>query len=135
VFLGLSALEAANQVSAVPWKDLGLPAHADWVDRVVGADGSVSLVGGRRGDGAALLETAFWNGSIARVYYTCSARFGPDFGEQQLTAGAAIRTLYAVAPASFRAPGRVLARDRPGKLVLIAPPRGTLRVPSVRCGR
>ncbi len=31
---------------------------------------------------AALRETAFWNQSIARVYYACRMAFGADFGEQ-----------------------------------------------------
>ncbi len=126
---GLSTLEAANQVTAVPWTTFGLPAHADWVDRVVGRSGNVNLVGGPGSERPALLETAFWNASIARVYYTCSPAFGPDFGEQQLAAGTAIRARFAVVPASFGVPGRVLARDRVGKLVLIAPPGGTLRAP------
>ena len=130
MLIGLSTLEAANQVTAVPWTTFGLPAHADWVDRVVGRDGTVKLVGGPGRERPALLETAFWNASIARVYSTCSPAFGPDFGEQQLAAGAVIPARYAVVPASFGVRGRVLARDRLGKLVLVAPTGGTLRVPS-----
>ena len=132
--LGLSTLEAANMVSASPWTALGLPAHADWVDRAVGNGASVNLVGGPGVERAALLETAFSNASIARVYYTCSVSFGPDFGEQPLAAGAALQARYAVVPASFNAPGRILADDRAGKLVLLAPTKGTLRIPSaLRC--
>jgi hypothetical protein len=130
-FLGMSGLEAGNQVSALPFAELGLPVHADWVDRAVGSDARVSLVGGPRTRTAPLLETAFWNSSIVRVY-TCHATFGAAFGEHPLVGGATIGTRYAVVPASSTAAGRVLARDRRGKLVLIAPPGGTLRVPPAR---
>jgi hypothetical protein len=91
-------------------------------------------------DPLALEETAFWNESVARVYYTCSIAFGADFGEEQVTldqpSGAltspsgTIRTKYAVVPAGFEIPGRALARDRVGKLVLIAPAGGALTIPT-----
>jgi hypothetical protein len=79
---------------------------------------------------AAVRETAFWNSSIARVYYTCLANFGGDFGEQSLSPSSALQTRYAVVPSSFGDSGSVLARDREGKLVLVAPPVGKLRVPA-----
>ena len=129
-FLGLSTLELADQIAPIPRTELGLPTHADWVDRVVGNSESVSLVGGPGVRTASLRETAFWNASIVRVYYTCSAAFGTDFGEQQLAAGTAITTRYAVVPASLSVPGRVLARDRLGKLVLTARTGSTLSIPS-----
>ena len=134
--LGLSALEVGKQVAPIAQKQLGLPAHHDWVDRVVGSSENVSLVGGPAVPIAALRETAFWNASIARVYYTCGPAFGTDFGEEPLatdTAGdlgtttGAIRSRYAVVPISLRVAGRVLARDPVGKLVLVAPTGGALR--------
>jgi hypothetical protein len=136
VFFGLSAVELADQASPIPRSELGLPAHADWVDRVVGSGASVSLVGGPGVRTASLRETAFWNASITRVYSTCRPAFGADFGEQQLAAGSALRTRYAVVPASLAGSGRVLARDRIGKLVLVAPSGAALTIPRpLRCGR
>jgi hypothetical protein len=136
VFLGLSTLEVGRQLTPIPRKELGLPAHANWVDRVVGNRANVSLVGGAGVPMGALRETAFWNSSIARVYYTCLMNFGGDFGEEQLLANGAISARYAVVPASMRVSGRVLARDPEGRLVLEAPTDGTLRIPSnLRCGR
>jgi hypothetical protein len=134
--LGLSMLEIAKQVTPIAQAQTGLPAHPDWVDRTVGSHANVSLVGGADKAVAPLRETAFWNSSITRVYYTCGAAFGPDFGEQQLTAGTSIPVRYVVVPESMRISGRVLARDREGKLVLVAPTGGTLRVSStLRCKR
>lgn len=131
-FLGISGLEIRNQLRGPT--ELVLPAHTDWVDRVAGSGGKVSLIGGPGTNTGSLRETAFWNASIARVYYTCNAAFGPDFGEHQLAAGDGITTRYAVVPASSTVAGRVLARDRVGKLKLIAPTGSTLRIPSeLRC--
>ncbi|MGZ4315029.1 MAG: hypothetical protein ACXVRS_04255, partial [Gaiellaceae bacterium] len=60
--------------------------------------------------------------------------FGPEFNEQQLAAGSAIRTRYAVVPAAMKVSGRILARDRAGHLVLVAPTGGAVRIPSnLRC--
>jgi hypothetical protein len=132
-FLGMSALELGSQVTPIARTTLGLPAHAGWVDRIVGSEGDVSLVGGAGVRTVALRETAFWNGSIARVYYTCDAAFGADFGERPLAAGSAILARYAVVPASLRVLGRVLARDPEGKLVLVAPTDGALRPSALRC--
>lgn len=119
VFLAFSALEFGNQVTGLTAKEFGLPAHADWVDRVVGHDANVSLVSGPGDRTLPLRETAFWNASIRRVYHACNPAFGSDFGDQPLTG--ALRTRYAVVPASLRVAGRVLARDPAGKLVLVAP--------------
>ena len=132
--LGLSTLEVAKQVTPISRATTGLPAHSDWVDRVVGAHADVSLVGGAGTRTAPLRETAFWNASIAHLYYTCSAAFGSDFGEQQLSAGSTIRAPYAILPMSMRVSGRLLARDPEGKLVLVAPAGGTLRISSLPCG-
>jgi hypothetical protein len=104
------------------------PAQRDWVDRVVGG-GSVALIGGPGTSRLALLDTAAGNEAIARVYYTCTAAFGADFGEKQLAAGTELRARYAVVPAQMRVSGRLLARDPAGKLVLIAPKDGVVRIP------
>jgi hypothetical protein len=140
--LGMFAFELGREVGRSPSSKTGVPENPDWVDRVVGRGGDVSLVGGARVRRIALEETAYWNLSIRHVYYTCKLSFGSDFGEQQLTAAGAdgtfmgpagaIHTQYAVVPAAFGIPGRVLARDPAGKLLLLAPSRGTLRVPSER---
>jgi hypothetical protein len=137
---GLSVLALGRQIGHTPPAKLGLPPHANWVDRIVGHRGDVSLVGGAGVRRLALEETAYWNRSIGHVYYTCKMAFGQDFGEAQLTLnrlGGSLRdrsgrvhTRYAVVPAAFDVPGHVLARDSAGKLVLLAPLRETLRVPS-----
>src|SRR5207248_5035853 len=87
VFLALSTLEVGRQLTPLSRKDVGLPAHANWVDRIVGSRGNVAIVGGAGTPMAALRETAFWNASIARVYYTCRKNFGAGFGEARLPAG------------------------------------------------
>jgi hypothetical protein len=136
MFLGLSTLEVGRQLTAIPQKTLGVPVQSNWVDRAVASGADVSLVGGPGASTAALRETAFWNSSIARVYYTCLASFGGDYGEQQLAAGNSARARYAVVPASLQISGRILARDPLGHLVLIAPAGGSVRIPTaLRCGR
>jgi hypothetical protein len=133
-FLGVSTLELGDQLTLVKPSSRGLPAHADWVDRAVGTSRDVSLVGSNRVHKAALHQTAFWNASVTRLYYLCRSSFGTDFGEQQLKPGSAIRTRYAVVPATLRVSGSVLARDRQGHLALIAPEGGKLRIPDgLRC--
>jgi hypothetical protein len=110
------------------------PVQRDWVDRVVGG-GSVALIGGPGTSQLALLDAAAGNEAIARVYYICHAAFGSDYGERQLPAGSVIRARYAVVPAEMKVSGRVLARDRAGHLVLVAPTSGTVRIPSsLGCG-
>ena len=136
---GLSALALERQTASISRAGTGLPAHKDWIDRVIPGGSSVSLVGGAEVDTAALEETAFWNASVSRLYYTCTVAFGAGYLEQQLTLDptrhvlsgttGAFQTRYAVVPAAFHVPGRILARDRPGKLVLVAPTDGVLRIP------
>lgn len=125
-----------------------LPAQHDWVDRQV-VDRDVVMIGGDGVPRLALLETAFYNASISRIYYTCKMGFGADFGETRSAVDARgrlrdtngpIRTRYAVVPARFRVGGRVLARDRKGGLVLVAPAQRMLTVaadarPGARCNR
>jgi hypothetical protein len=137
---GLSALELERQAIPVSRAGIGLPAHKDWVDRAVGGGNQVSLVGGARVDAAALEETAYWNPSISRVYYTCGIAFGTDFGEQRLTLdkrngslaspSGTLHTRYAVVPAAVGFAGRILATDEPGKLVLLVPAGGVLKLPA-----
>jgi hypothetical protein len=98
---------------------------------VVGNGANVSLVGGANVRAAPLRETAFWNVSVTRVYYTCEQSFGPDFGEQKLNG--TIHARYAVVPAKLGLPGRLLARDKAGKLALIAPAHGALRTRDENC--
>jgi hypothetical protein len=133
-------MELNRQITPISQEAIGLPSHNDWVDRAVGGNSEVSVIGGARVDPTALDETAFWNNSVARVYYTCSIAFGSGFGEEQLTLerksgvlqspAGPIRAHNAVVPAAFDIPGRVIARDRPGKLVLIAPAGGKLTMPA-----
>jgi hypothetical protein len=137
--LGLSGLALERQTASISQAGTGLPSHKDWVDRAIQGGSDVSLVGGGRVDGAALEETAFWNASITRVYGTCTIAFGTGYNEQQLTLdpgshalkgpAGTLRARYAVVPAAFHVPGRILARDRPGKLVLVAPAGAVLRIP------
>jgi hypothetical protein len=127
VFLGLSFLEFNRQATPFAHAAVGLPSHDDWVDRATASRGPVTFVSGARTSQITILNTAFWNTSVARVYYTCSASLGSSFGEEPLNGP--IRTPYAIVPAAFHLPGRILARDRPGGLVLVAPPGGRLTLP------
>ena len=140
-FVGLSVAALGRQTQRISPDALGLPPHANWVDRAVGGRGDVALVAGAGVRALPLEETAFANRSITRVYRTCEVVLGTDFGEEQLTLDPSgvlrlpagpIRTRYAVVPAAFQAPGRVLARDRAGHLVLLAPMGETLWLPPAR---
>jgi Dolichyl-phosphate-mannose-protein mannosyltransferase len=109
-------------------------AHARWVDRAVDG-GEVELVAGPGAQRAAIVETAFENFSVARIYYVCAPAFESDFGERQLAADGtdSIRARYAVVPTAFHPQGRVLGRYPKGGLVLVAPAGGVLKIPSVSC--
>src|SRR5205085_12578028 len=65
-FLGMSTLELGSQVTPIARTELGLPAHAYWVDRVVGDRANVSVVGGGAVRTVALGGTGVWNESIGR---------------------------------------------------------------------
>jgi hypothetical protein len=139
--VGLSVVELGRQTQRLRAATLGLPAHADWVDRAVDGRSGVALVAGAGVRVLPLEETAFANRSITRVYRTCKVVLGVDFGEQELTLDPSgvlrlpsgpIRTRYAVVPAAFHAPGRVLGRDPAGRLVLLAPRGETLWLPRGR---
>ena len=139
--VGLSVVEVGRQTQRLSAATLGLPARANWVDRAVGGGSDVALVAGAGVRALPLEETAFANGSITHVYRTCKVVLGADFGERQLTLDPSgvlrlpsgpIRTRYAVVPAAFHAPGRVLGRDPAGHLVLLAPLGETLWLPRDR---
>jgi hypothetical protein len=127
VLLVLSVLALGQQTSRVRPAALGVPPHKNWVDRIVGHQ-PVGLVGAAGVTALALHETAFWNASITRLYYTCRAAFGPDYGEQPLPLGQTVNARYVVVPAALSVGGRVLARDSEGKLVLLAPAKEELTV-------
>jgi hypothetical protein len=117
-----------------------LPAHRDWVDRAKPA-GDVILIAGqdvRRGQGVsrlAVLETAYYNLTIKRLYYVCEPAAEPDFGEDKLSVGAkgAVRDAagqltaqYAVVSTRFRIRGKILARNGRGSQLLVAPEDGVV---------
>jgi hypothetical protein len=112
-----------------------LPPRTNWVDAAK-PHGDVALIFGSRR--APALETAFANQSISRLYHLCRQGTGAEFGEQQATIDSAgrlrepsgqIRATYVVAPAGLGIQGRVLARNRPGGEVLVAPAGGRLTIP------
>jgi hypothetical protein len=116
---------------------LNLSSHnGTWVDSAVAHD--VTLVSGKGVTRVALLETAFFNLSITRLYYVCWSGFEPGFGEQPLVVGAdgrlrdatgPLKVSYAVVPTRLNVPGRVVARDKRGRLELVQPTNGFLTVP------
>jgi Dolichyl-phosphate-mannose-protein mannosyltransferase len=119
-----------------------LPAHRDWVDQANPGDG-VALVAGPGASDLAVLETAFNNLSISRVYYVCKPAFGAVFGEQRIWADRAgglhdaagyLSAASVVVPAGLGVQGRVVARNRKGHLVLVAPLDGRVRVSAAMRG-
>jgi hypothetical protein len=120
-----------------------LPAQSDWIDRAHPA-GDVAVVSGRY-PATAELETTFSNLSITRVYYLCQLTFGGSFGEQPLTVGRSgqlrspegpLTAPYVVAPASLGVRGRVVARNRAGREVLVAlDDRGVLVAPGTTAAK
>jgi hypothetical protein len=141
VFVLMSGLVRTRIIAAAEGSTkAGLPTHRDWVDRAVSKD-DVVLVGGNGDQRIALLETAFNNLSITRVYYTCAQVFGGEFGEELVTVNRAgrlrapsgyVSASYAVVPADFGVRGRVLARNPKGGLVLVALPNGQVSLPAGR---
>jgi hypothetical protein len=145
VFLIFSSVVRVRIVGAAQTIALP-PTHANWIDRAAGS-ANVALVGGPGAQRAAIVETAFDNLSISRVYYVCKPAFESSFGEQRLTLDAAgrlrdeaglLRARYAVVPADFDVDGRVLAMSPSGDLALVAPSRGVLTLapvgrPAARC--
>jgi Dolichyl-phosphate-mannose-protein mannosyltransferase len=143
VFVFMSALVRSRVVGAARGATAAvLPAHRDWVDRTKPSSG-VALVAGRGASDLAVFETAFNNLSISRVYYVCTPVFGAIFGEQRIwadrvgrlrDAAGYVNVSYIVVPVGLGVRGRVVARDRRGHLVLVAPPNGRLRVPTAKSG-
>jgi hypothetical protein len=139
-FAAISFIAMARITSAASGSTgSNLPAQRNWVDRVGKQD--VALVSGIGAGRVAVLETAFNNLSISRLYYLCVPSFEPDYGELPLSIGpggrllvgtAALRTRYVVVPSSFAIRGRVVARDRRGGLELVATTDGVLVVPHQR---
>jgi hypothetical protein len=116
-----------------------LPVRTDWVD-AAHPSGSVVLLTGAE-DPTAALQTAYANESISRLYYLCRPVAGPEFGERGVTVDATrrlrsanglIEAAYAVAPAGLGVEGRVVARNRRGREVLLAVDGKPLRLTSAR---
>jgi hypothetical protein len=116
-----------------------LPAQTNWVDAAKPA-GPVLLLTAAE-DSTAALQTAYANDSISRLYYLCRPVAGPEFGERQVTIDASgrfrgpdgpVAASYAVAPAKLGLQGRIVARNRRGREVLVALPGGRLSVPTTQ---
>jgi hypothetical protein len=130
-----SLLEAAASAATAHT----LPATRDWVDAAGPTKGVVILENARRQrrHDLAVAETAFYNLSISRLYYVCTPLLYSQFGEVKTTVepggtvavGAEpLRATYVVAPQGAGVVGRVIAADRPGRLVLVRPAHGVLRI-------
>jgi hypothetical protein len=150
-FLILSSLVRLRIIGAAQTSYAAVPTHVAWVDRAAQGD-SVVLIGGRTThrralrDRAALLDTAFRNLDVSRVYFACKPIFGVGFGEKQIAAGpggvlrdadGVVHAAYAVVPSYFGVQGRILAREQNERLVLVAPAGGVLTVaaaPRGLCG-
>jgi hypothetical protein len=143
-FILISGLTWTRIQSAALFARGTLPTHRDWVDRAQNGSDVVLVTAGEFP--ASALETAYFNSSIARLYYVCGTNFGPDFGEQyvridrtgrfRVPAGP-VKARYAVVPAGLVVRGRVVATNAEGKEVLVAPQDGVLSLPpgtpAVRC--
>jgi hypothetical protein len=145
VFLIFSSVARIRIIGAS--QTIALPSsQARWVDQRVGS-AAVTLVAGPGAQRATVVETAFENLSISRVYYVCTPAFDASFGELRLTPDAGgnllgpdgvLRARYAVVPTDFDVAGRVLAISPKGELALVAPLGGMLRLapvgePAARC--
>jgi hypothetical protein len=140
VFVGVSLVAQSFLVTAARSATANtLPARADWVD-AAGVGGGVILIDPSRLSlprELAVEETEFFNDAVSRLYYTCAPVLTADFGELPVrldrlgrleSGGGLLRAKYVVAASDAGLQGRVLATDRPGRLVLIEPPGGVLRV-------
>jgi hypothetical protein len=135
VFVMMSGLVRSRIVGAAKGATTAvLPVHRDWVDRAAPSSG-VALVAGKGASDLAVFETAFNNLSISRVYYVCQPLFGAPFGEQRIWADRTgrlrdqagyVNAAAIVVPARLNVRGRVVAHDRRGHLVLVAPTGGRL---------
>jgi hypothetical protein len=142
MFVGISAMAASRIEDGGNYARSLLPKHADWVDRA-NPVGDVILVSNAR-DPTPELETAYFNFSISRVYYVCQGAFGAEFGEKPVTIdrngrlrepSGFLRAPYAVGRASLALRGRVVARNREGHELLVAPPDDRVSIaPAKRAG-
>jgi Dolichyl-phosphate-mannose-protein mannosyltransferase len=125
-----------------------LPPRADWVDATKPA-GPVVLVTAAEEPSPAL-QTAYANYSISRLYYLCRPVAGREFGERRVTIDPSgrfrgptgpVAAAYAVVPTGLQVEGRIVARNRRGRELLVALPRDRLGLPparraaALRCGR
>ena len=116
-----------------------VPAQRNWVD-AKHPHGDVVLIENARGtarSSLADLESAFYNLSISTLYYPCEPLLGGGFGEMKVGIGrdglivgpsGKLSAAYVVAPMSAGIEGRVVAVNRPGRLVLVQPPHGVVRI-------
>jgi hypothetical protein len=116
-----------------------LPATRNWVDASGSASGVVVLENARpnRRLDLAAVETAFYNLSVSRMLYACTPLLFTQFGETHVTVDrrgvlrdgpTPIRASYLVAPRAAGVLGRVIARNLPGRLVLVEPSGGLVRI-------
>jgi hypothetical protein len=148
VFIGVK-VQSLLDVGARAATAHTLPATRNWVD-AAGPTGhvvileSAPLANVRRQHKLALAntETAFYNLSIAKLYYVCSPQLLEQFGEIKVRVdsrgvvregSSPLRATYLVAPRGSGVVGRVVAANEPGRLVLLRPERGVVRIaPSAR---
>ena len=143
LFIGIKA-HTLLEVGARAATAHTLPATRNWVDAAGPTRGVAVLENARRQRRLDLAngETAFYNLSISRLYYVCSPLLLSQFGEVKVgidgrgavrDGSSPVRAEYVVAPRGTGVIGRVVAADVPGRLVLIRPERGVLRIaPSAR---
>jgi hypothetical protein len=121
-----------------------LPATRNWVD-AAGPTGKVVILENPRRQRSldlANAETAFYNLSVSKLYYVCSPLLLEQFGEVKVNLDRSgvvrdgsdpLRTDYLVAPRGSGVQGGVVAADIPGRLELLRPEQGVVRIaPSAR---
>ena len=139
LLLWISLIERGDQANAAKLASgSGFSSPRDWVDAAdrgqpVPLIENPHLVSG----GLGVVETAFFNVSVSRLYFRCQPLLWTQFGERQLelapdgrllAGGAPIRAGYAVVPADAGIEGLVVAGDARAKLVLVRPAGGVLRL-------
>jgi hypothetical protein len=132
-------LDVASR-SAMHWT----PSAPNWVDVAGPQKGVAFLEAPRRTQRSEITmeETAFFNLSVSRLYSPCGGVLQGGFGEVPVKLDSRgrwegpngpIRAGWVIAPVANGIAGRVVAVDRPGRLALIRPSGGVLRVvPSQR---
>jgi hypothetical protein len=143
VFIGVK-VQTLLDVGARAATSHTLPATRNWVD-AAGPTGhvvileSAPLKNARRQHKLALAntETAFYNLSVSKLYYVCSRELLEQFGEIKvrvdsrgvvLDGSGPVHATYVVAPRGSGVVGRVVAANIPGRLVLLRPERGIVRI-------